>query len=262
MRLLVLDHLVHSYVNLDDPTQLVYGYEKMYAEIAQYQAARKNPLRVLGIGGGGYTFPRYLEAIYPNSIVDVVEIDPGVTATAYDQLGLPRTSKVITYNEDARLFFARPPTVKYNLVLGDAFNHYSVPYHLTTKEFNDRVHEWLTSDGLYVINIIDGAQGEFMRAYVNTLRTSFKYVYLAPGMDSWRTQTRMTHVLVASDTALDMDTLKNYDGGDGSVYFANALLSPQALQELLDETPQVILTDQYAPVDNMLAAVFREEVPK
>ena len=262
VRLLVLDHLVHSYVNLNDPTQLVYGYEKMYAELAQYQAANKNQMRVLGIGGGGYTFPRYVEAIYPNSVVNVVEIDPGVTETAYTQLGLPRTSKIVTFNEDARLFFARPPTMKYDLILGDAFNHYSVPYHLTTKEFDDRVHEWLASDGLYIINIIDGPQGELMRAYVNTLRASFKYVYLAPGMDSWRTQTRMTHVIVASDTALDVDALKSLDGGDGSVYFANALLSPEALQALLDEAPQVILTDQFAPVDNMLASVFREEIPK
>jgi spermidine synthase len=262
VRLLVLDHLVHSYVNLNDPTQLVYGYEKMYAELAQYQAARKTPLRVLGIGGGGYTFPRYVEAIYPNSVVGVVEIDPGVTEIAYSQLGLPRTSKIVSYNEDARLFFARPPTMKYDLILGDAFNHYSVPYHLTTKEFDDRVHEWLASDGLYIINIIDGPQGDLMRAYVNTLRQSFKHVYLAPGMDSWRTQTRMTHVIVASDTALDTDALRFFDGGDDSVYFANALLSPDALQELLDEAPKTILTDQFAPVDNMLASVFREEVPK
>jgi hypothetical protein len=72
----------------------------------------------------------------------------------------------------------------------------------------------------------------------------------------------MTHVLVASDTALDVDTLKNYDGGDGGTYFSDMLMKPEALQALLDETPKVILTDQFAPVDNMLASVFREEIPK
>jgi hypothetical protein len=113
---------------------------------------------------------------------DSFAIDPQNKVTLlYDPA--EETSKIVSFNEDARLFFARPPSMKYDLILGDAFNHYSVPYHITTKEFNDRVRVWLADGGLYVINIIDGPQGAFMRAYVNTLRQTFKYVYLAPGMD-------------------------------------------------------------------------------
>ncbi len=32
VRILILDRLVHSYNDLNDPTKLVYGYEKVYAE--------------------------------------------------------------------------------------------------------------------------------------------------------------------------------------------------------------------------------------
>ena len=52
VRILVLDRLVHSYSSLDDPTRLVYGYEQVYAEATAYQAARRDPLRALFIGGG------------------------------------------------------------------------------------------------------------------------------------------------------------------------------------------------------------------
>ncbi len=93
VRVLILDRLVHSYSSLENPTKLVYGYEKVYAEATEYAAAppgHRDPLRALFIGGGGYTFPRYMEAVYPGSQLDVVEIDPGVTRVAHDLLGLAR----------------------------------------------------------------------------------------------------------------------------------------------------------------------------
>ncbi len=46
--------------------------------------------RFLFIGGGGYTYPRALEVTYPNSTIEVIEIDPGVTRIAHEELGLAR----------------------------------------------------------------------------------------------------------------------------------------------------------------------------
>jgi spermidine synthase len=262
VRLLVLDHLVHSYVSLTNPKTLVYGYEKMYAEIAQYRTRTKQSPEVLMIGGGGYTFARYMQTTYPNNEMHVVEIDPGVTQFAYDYLALPREMKIITTNEDARTFFARPPTKKYDLILGDAFNHYSVPYHLTTKEFNDRVHEWLADDGLYAVNIIDGPYGEFVRAYYHTLQQTFKSVYLTEGNYAWRTVSRSFFVLIATDRPMDLATLADCDAGDGDALTWRLLADSTEMNKLLTEAPLVTLTDQYAPVDQMLASVFTEFTPK
>ncbi|MFN8456793.1 MAG: hypothetical protein U0401_19360 [Anaerolineae bacterium] len=50
---------------------------------------RTPPLSALFIGEGGYTFPRYWEVIHPGSHIEVIEIDPGVTATAMNGLGAP-----------------------------------------------------------------------------------------------------------------------------------------------------------------------------
>jgi MFS family permease len=93
VRILILDRLVHSYSDLTDPTRLLYGYEKVYAEATQYQHLKDPKMSALFIGGGGYTFPRYMEAIYPGSALDVIEIDPGVTETAYQLLGLRAPNK-------------------------------------------------------------------------------------------------------------------------------------------------------------------------
>jgi hypothetical protein len=150
VRTLILDRLVHSYTSVNDPRKLVYGYEKASAEVLEYLDDRDGRLDAFFIGGGGYTLPRYIEHMYPGrSTVEVSEIDPGVTEVVYQQLGLSRNTAIRTFNEDARLFLATlEPARRYTVVFGDAFNDFSVPYHLTTHEFNQLVRRHLTDDGL------------------------------------------------------------------------------------------------------------------
>lgn len=252
IRVLVLDRLVHSYSSLDDPTNLVYHYEQTYAELTGYQTARHASTRMLFIGGGGYTFPRYVEATYPESAIDVIEIDPEVTATAFEHLGLARDTRVRTFNEDARLYLAREPGERYDIIYGDAFNDFSVPYHLTTREFNERVRTWLSDDGLYVVNIIDGALGRFLRAYVRTLQQTFEHVYVIPRLKDWRSVSRDTFVIAACNRALPMHAFP-----PGS-RFAEGVLSPEELEALLSDSELALLTDRHAPVEQMLAPVFLE----
>ena len=259
VRVLVLDRLVHSYSSLTDPTVLVYVYEQVYAEVTEYLSERNEQLSALFIGGGGYTFPRYMEALYPDSELDVVEIDPGVTQVAYDRLGLNRDTSVVTYNRDARIFLEENPNHQYELILGDAFNDFSVPYHLTTKEFNDRVRAWLAEDGLYVVNIIDGPSGDFMRAYVSTMRRTFPYVYLAPTQEAWRQAPRTTFVVIGALEPLDLPAFESITAADGLPHVARLVLDQSDLDDLLSEGKVVLLTDDYVPVDQMLAPVFLEQ---
>ena len=262
VRVLTLDRMVHSYNSLDDPTRLVYDYEKIYAEVAGLRSQEERHLRALFVGGGGYTFPRYMEAVYPESEIDVIEIDPGVTQVAYDMLGLNLDTRILTFNEDARLFLEREPVAEYDLIFGDAFNDFSVPYHLTTREFNDRVRAWLADDGLYVVNMIDGPRREFLRAYAHTLRQTFRHVRLIPTIEQWRQSPRVTFVLVASDTALNQGALQAMRSDDGETLLERKMLSEDEADALLEEGSVVTLTDRYAPVDQLLASVFREEAPR
>jgi spermidine synthase len=256
VRVLILDRLVHSFTSLDDPTMLVYVYEQIYAEATAYQAERMNHLRTLFIGGGGYTFPRYMEALYPEAELQVIEIDPGVTQVAQDKLGLSRDSSIVTYNEDARLFMEEDPDQRYDLILGDAFNDFSVPYHLTTREFNERVRAWLADEGLYIVNVIDGPGGDFIRAYVHTLRQTFRHVYLAPTISSWQQASRSTFVIIGTATPLDLEAF------EPGAYLTRLLMSEGEVDAFLGEGRLVTLTDQYAPVDQMLAPVFRGQAGK
>ncbi len=116
----------------------------------------KSSLKTLFLGGGAYTFQRHMQFAYPGTEVDVAEIDPAVTNANFNATGLPRDTPIKTYWGDARQFVERHQDSKqYDLIFGDAFNDFSVPWHLTTREFNEKIARMMSPTGVYMINIID-----------------------------------------------------------------------------------------------------------
>ena len=96
----MLDNLIHGYFILGHPERLDYDYEHIYALVAPpgrrrprprtqgKDAARTTaPLKTLFLGGGAYTFQRYMQHTYPGTEVDVAEIDPAVTNANYMATG-------------------------------------------------------------------------------------------------------------------------------------------------------------------------------
>ena len=133
METLVLDHLIHSYSDVEDPFSLEYEYIRVYEEVVRWRTRDKDAFRALFIGGGGYTFPRFLDAKHTQAIMDVVEIDPEVTRVSQDYFGLSETKRVRSFNQDARWFVMNcREKASYDFIFGDAFNDLSVPYPLTT----------------------------------------------------------------------------------------------------------------------------------
>jgi spermidine synthase len=258
-RALMLDHLIHSYVVLDDPTSLDYGYERAYADLTRIHSTGRPNMNTLFIGGGGYTFPRYIGAVYPEATVDVIEIDPAVTATAYERLGLPRASRIRSFNEDARTFLMEwTDPQRYDVVFGDAFNDLSVPYHLTTAEFNRIIASRLKPDGIYLVNVIDKFEGgEFLKAYANSLRTAFPYVYLFGRGMAFQPFDRNTYVLMASGQPLDRAAL-DQETADDDAFSRTVPLEEDRLNAYLRSGRALTLTDDFAPVDQLLARLFVE----
>jgi len=253
----MLDHLVHSFVVLSDPTALTYGYERAYSDITR--ASTGEQIDTLFIGGGGFTFPRYIEAQYPSSTVDVVEIDPAVIRTAYERLGLPPTSRIRAFNQDARVFLNEWTDPKqYDVIYGDAFNDLSVPYHLTTAEFNRILAKRLKPNGIYLANVIDKFEGgEFLKADANALRAVFPYVYIFGRGEEFLPFDRNTYVLMASRRPLDRDRLETVTSEE----FPTARTIPlpdDRMNAYLRSGRAITLTDDFAPVDQLLAKLFLE----
>src|SRR5579859_349108 len=262
---LILDHLVHSYNSLDNPNYLEYGYIKVYAEIADYLAQRVpgQAIRMLYIGGGGYTLARHIEATYPNARQEIMEIDPGVTQTVYEQLGVdPRTTNITTYNVDGRLMLnqlAQSETGTYDLIIGDAFNDLSIPYHLTTREFDAEVKGLLKDDGFYLALVIDKLRvGKFMPAYTDTVLQVWPAVQVLADSDPWQSSAPSTYVVAAGNHAVDPARLSTVHGQSPTGSPVTHIMPGDLMHQWLDDARAPVLTDDYAPVDNMIAPVFAE----
>src|SRR5438552_3634710 len=262
---LVLDHLVHSYNSLEDPNYLEYGYIKVYAEVADYLAQRvpNQALRVLYVGGGGYTLPRHIEATYPNARQEIMEIDPGVTQTVYEQLGVDRSrTNITTYNVDGRLMINQLLVRnggQYDLIIGDAFNDLSIPYHLTTLEFDQKLKRLLKDDGFYLALVIDKLRGgKFMPAYTDTVLQVWPAVQVLADNEPWQSPAPSTYVVAAGNHAADASQLEGLHGQGAGGRPGTRIMPGQLMHDWLHEAKAPILTDDYAPVDNLIAPLFAE----
>ena len=261
MRTLSLDHLIHAYVVLNNPTDLQYDYEKLYASITETSMEGKSRASALFIGGGGFVFPRFILAKWPLSYIDVAEIDPRVTKAAHTAFGLALDAPINIHNLDARNHVddlvrrkrAGVSVPAFDLIYGDAFNHYAVPYHLTTLEFNLKLRELMAPGGVYMINVIDiYKSGLFLGAILNTFRRSFTHVYAFSTIDqgpSEESDRRDTFVVVGSMQPLQGRALK--PGISGTA------LNAEHVETLRQRSNNVVLTDDYAPVEQMLKPVIR-----
>ncbi|NWJ95015.1 MAG: fused MFS/spermidine synthase [Chloroflexi bacterium] len=243
---LALDHLVHNYIVPSDTKTHGYGYEQVYADVAQWMSEKQEKIDLLVIGAGAFSFPRYIRANYADSTVDAVEIDLGVVEVTHQYLGLDRNTDIKIFTEDARTYMNRSNlSGKYSLVQGDAFMDVTVPYHLTTLEFNRQVKASLRPNGLYMVTMIEsGTNGKYLRAYIHTLRKTFKNVLLYTPGQVLSSSYRSTFVVVATDRDISQPPQSSW-----------SLTPADELNSYLAKEPPLILTDNYAPVDNLLLPV-------
>jgi spermidine synthase/MFS family permease len=260
VRELVLDHLIHSYNSLTDPTYLKYGYIKVYADMIEYVAQKYPKYSAFFIGGGGYTLPRQMETLRPDAKIVVAEIDPGVTQTNFEKLGVDPNTHIITVNADAREVVDQYQRSgeKFDLVFGDAFNDLQIPYHLTTKEFAQKVRGMLKDDGLYLALVIDKLRGgQFIPAYTRTVQEVFPYVYILNDAPSWQSPFPNTYLVAASASPIDPDRIRQIKTGQGPNGGPLVQIMPQdTMKEWLASTPDIVLTDDYSPADNLVAPLF------
>ena len=255
-KVLLLDRLVHSYTSVADPAQLRYGYELVTAEVVDYQVAQRGSVDAFFIGAGGYTLPKMIEFKYPlSSTIEVAEIDPQITEIGHSEMGVAMTSTIKSFARDARLFLKElDPQRRYSLVLGDAFNDFSVPYHLTTREFNDLVRSHLSDDGIYALNIIDGNDLPFLGAFLRTLKQTFSNIYLVPNNRSLKI-IRNTYIILAGNQPIDTERLRMFDGGNNQRNIDEWLVSQDELDSVAT-SGTVTLSDDFVPADNLLIPMF------
>ncbi len=227
----------------DDPNALVFDYTRHYAIGWHIKPDAKT---FLMLGGGGYSVPKHLLSAKQDATIDVVEIDPGITAAAREFFALRDNGRLRIVHEDARVFLNRAAAENpggYDMVMGDTFtSSYSIPFHLGTVECAERIKALLRDDGVFVCNIISavtGEQGKILRSIRAAFAAVFPRTHVFPVSMPGRPDATQNVMLVALKTEKPMPL-----AWDAAM---QAMLAKEYTLPL--EQDVVALTDDYAPVE-------------
>ncbi|WP_431909965.1 fused MFS/spermidine synthase [Micromonospora carbonacea] len=247
-RTLLLNSAQHSYVDLADPTHLEYAYTQWIGAAADVAAPAGQRLDALHLGGGGFTVPRYLTATRPGTDNAVFEIDGGLVELDRRELGVRPGPGLRIEAGDARVLLDAEPADSRDLVVGDAFGHLVVPWHLATREMAAGINRVLRPGGIYVQNVIDYPPGRFVRSEVATVAAAFRHVALVAPPDAVAGRTGANFLIVASDEPLPLAPLA---GRVNALPETAIVLAGDVLASFVGDA--LVLTDDYAPVDQLLA---------
>ena len=257
-RALFLNGYPHSIMDKSDP----YGLESKYTKFFPLGLLLKeNTTKVLFIGGGGFSGPKYFLQNYPDIFVDVVEIDPKIVEVAKDYFFLDESNpKLKIYTQDAREFLNKYPG-SYDVIVLDAFSKSYVPFHLMTVEFYELLSDKLTNGGVVISNHI-GSPNE-SQATSDLYRTNFKtFLEVFPKVFVFLTDhyKSLQNIIIASVKTGQPDDHSMSDKSEISgLQEANTKVIDEinygdyVLEgNLISKNDVPTLTDQYAPVENLL----------
>ncbi|MEU3456205.1 fused MFS/spermidine synthase [Micromonospora sp. NPDC006766] len=247
-RYLYLNSAQHSYVDLADPTHLEYAYTQWIGLVADAAAPQGQRLDALHLGGGGFTMPRYLAATRPDTDNLVFELDGGLVDLDRRELGLRTGPRLRAEVGDARVLLGAEPTDSRDLIVGDAFGHLVVPWHLATREMAAEIRRVLRPGGIYAQNVIDMPPDRFIRAELATVAAEFRNVALIAPPYGIAGHSGANFLIVASDAPLPLAAIQ---ARLPLLPEKAALLHDAELTRFVGEA--LVLTDDYAPVDQLLA---------
>jgi hypothetical protein len=175
---LLVEEVQQSYVDTRDPTHLYFEYTRRIGSIIDTAAPPGEPLRVLHLGGGAFTMPRYVAATRPGSAQLVVERDRRLAAFVQRVLPLPPEAAIDIAFGDARETVADLGPGDYDLIIGDVYDAAQMPESVSDAAFAAAVARLLAPAGIYALNVADLAPLAFSRGQAATLRTAFDDVCL------------------------------------------------------------------------------------
>jgi len=266
--LMALDHLVHSINDQGNPSLFYSPYIHLLDELTQRRIGppqagppqAEPPLSAYFIGGGGFSLPRAWAAERPRARLVVAEIDPAVTAAAADHLWLNTAAPGLDIlHRDARLLLgALPAADRFDVIFGDAFHDISIPAHLVTREFHALIAARLSDRGFYAVNVVDrNTRPPFLLALLKTLKLDFPHVEVWAERDELMAARdggarRVTYMVVAGRTATDISRVRARRGIERTWLRWPA----DDLAKTMAGADVPILTDDYAPVDRLMAGLL------
>lgn len=206
------------------------------------------PRDVLVIGLGGGVVPQTLHHYYPNTAIEVIEIDPVVVEAAQKCFLFRPDTRLRAITQDGRVYVKRC-TRQYDTIFLDAFQGRTIPFHLKTREFFRELSRIVKPGGVVVSNLHRGPK--LYSSERQTYRASFGENYGFAGVASGNLILVSTY---GSGPPLPRAALvqraQRLQAEHGFVF--DLPLQTRKLQNVQDwDTSADFLTDDFAPVETL-----------
>lgn len=200
-----------SWVDPDDPLRLEFEYVQRIAEALRATVLRRDPavrLRLVHLGGGGMTLPRWVAAVRPGTDQVVCEPDAELVDEVRRKLPLDRRSRIRVRVTDGRSGLAAMPDGYADALVVDAFDGLRVPGALATVEFFADAGRVLRADGVLLMNIADEAPFGWSRSCIAGVTGTFRQVLVTAEAAVWKGRRYGNLVVAASRGALPVEALE------------------------------------------------------
>jgi spermidine synthase len=197
---LLLDGVEQSSVSLDEPRRLGFSYLRHLAAVLDSTAHRHTPQRILHLGGGALSLPRYVAAVRPSAIQVVVEHDRALVALVTRVLPLPADADITIRIDDARTFI-ESTMATFDAVVVDVYQGARMPPSVSSVAFAQQVARVLDPRGVLAVNVTDLPPLIGSRVQAATLKAVFADVALVTEAAMLRGRRYGNVVLLASPRA-------------------------------------------------------------
>ncbi len=248
---------------IDAPAELLFDYTRFYA---LGTVLLPHAHKVLMLGGGGYSIPKWLLAGHGGLDsealrLDVVELDAGMTRVAKASFGLQEDSRMRIFHEDARRFINRNTQI-YDLVFVDVFNsHYSIPFHMGTVEAAQALRRAVNDDGALLMNIIsafEGNDGAIFQSIYGALSQAFAEIYVFAVYEG-TSRSSVQNLMVMAFPKQRPDLAKILQSEPSQLPFSHTIQA--LLASRIQEKPELLvapLRDDFAPVERYSQSLLKK----
>ncbi len=170
---LLIDGAPQSHVDLDDPADLSFEYQRRLGHVIDLVAPPGKPVHAVHLGGGALTLARYTAATRPRRPQQVVERDGALVQLVRRELPLDRNPRIRVRSLDAREGLAEGPRRLGGPGDSGRVRAVPAPPHLTSVEFLTDVRRTVKPGGLYAANLAYGPPLAHLRGQIATAATVF-----------------------------------------------------------------------------------------
>ncbi len=199
-----------SWVDPDDPERLEFEYVQRIAAGLESTVLKRpvaERIRVVHLGGGGLTLPRWMAARRPQTAQIVCEPDVELTAEVRRKIPLPPRSGIKVRDVDARSGIAQMPDSYADAIILDAFVGAQVPADLATTEFFAEVRRCARPGAVFIANVAGESPFEWVKRFSAGVVALFRHVQVSAETAVWKGRRYGNLVLLGSASPLPIEDL-------------------------------------------------------